>query len=148
MAAVAVDVLPSMFEPGFGHHNRREGVGHQAGRQPVLAPDIVVAGPIRRHLAVRQGPHRLWHQVPFFGMHAVPRAWIHQQTSIAREHPVEPLTAQRGRHRIPLGQMHVPPERQVRADVVRRRVPRHTLTVNDIDHRDRRGVEPDIQEVG
>ena len=126
---------------------RRQRVRDEARRQAGRATDVVIPGPERDHLAVRQRAHRLRHAVPILRPHGVPDTRIHQQAAVPFEHEIEPLPAQRLRNGVPLGEMHVVPERPVRTEIVRRRGPRHLLAIDDVDNRRRSAVDPEVQDV-
>ena len=111
-----------MIEPRLGHHDRRERIGDKARRKTVSTADIVVPGPIRNHLSIRDGAHRLRHKVPVPRVHRIPLPGIHEDVSMPCEHVVQRAVPQRLWDVVPVGEMHAAPERQIALYVVDSRV--------------------------
>ncbi len=157
-AAVAIGVLASMLEPRLRHDNRRQRVGHEPRRQCVALADVVVTGPIRDHLPVRDRSHGLRHTIPIVFVHRVPGGRTHENVTMPLEHVVQRLLSHRFRHAVPVGEAHAPPQHEIVADIVRGRTPGDQLVARaerdddgrriheqrgDVDRRDR--GQPDVE---
>ncbi len=139
-----IDEDSPVIEPGFGHDDRRKCVRHKTRGKPVSATDIVVAGPIRNHVPIGHGAHRLWHEIPVASTHGIPLPGIHQDRTISRKHRVQRAMPQRLWHVVPIREMHAAPEREIAPHVVGGRVPFEAFPAD----RDRDGYRRRVSQCG
>ena len=105
-----VDVDGAMLEPGLGHDDGCDRGGEPCRREAELRTELLVAGPEPGHPEKRHRANRLRDPVPVRDAHLTPHGRTGEQRSIGIDHRPQCRLSQLGRDRIPIVEMHLPPE--------------------------------------
>jgi hypothetical protein len=142
--AVGIHGDGAVLEPRLGHDDGLDRVGDERRRQTLAASDVVVAGPVRGHVAKRHHADRLRYPVPIVGRHAIPGRRADQERPIPTEHRIQTLFPQVVGHAIPVGDVHHPPEAGIPEERGRGRRPWQLPAGHRYRDRQRRAVEEGV----